>query len=274
METERSEFRSRDLKLLGNMLSDPLTRAVRTGILDFHGLVWCAEMKKNLAKFGDGWSNAITVAIRRGKLDFTRTLDWSSELQGLEKIFNLKRGDLHIFRNEPSMNDAGITLTEPQATFGLARYLDHPDRSVKEGRVRAFLNALGESNFGGNLEGVTIMSEERTKHHKRIDLFIKWQDEYKKDYALVIEAKFGHNSVGTGQLRYYRQHVSNIAKNRRLLVLIVKHLSSRIDKALQRNKEWRIATWQDFLISYERILQVRDDDINFVRFRRNLWNIS
>ena len=63
-------FFSADLRFIGNMFSDPLTRAIRNDVLSFRAPVWAGDARRVLAGIGDKRSDAVAVAIRRGALSF------------------------------------------------------------------------------------------------------------------------------------------------------------------------------------------------------------
>ena len=114
-------FCSADLRFIGDILSDPLTRAIRNDTLSFRAPVWSEDARRSLAGLGDARSDAVAVAIRRGTLRFAVTPYWPSGLQAIESVFALKRRP-HLFRAKPSVTWA--TFTEPQLTKGFARFLN------------------------------------------------------------------------------------------------------------------------------------------------------
>ena len=83
-----------------------------------------------------------------------------------------------------------------------------------------------------------VTAEAPTSGNKRIDLLIEWQDSSGQRYAAAIKAKLGHH-INNGQLPAYRNHLRKIARERRLLVVVSPRLTSRTDRSLQRNKDWR-----------------------------------
>ena len=261
-------FCSAELRFIGDMFSDPLTRAIRNDILSFRAPVWSEDERRVLTVLGDGRSDAVTVATRRGALRFAATPDWSLGIRAIETVFALKRLP-HLFRAEPSVTWA--TFTEPQLTKGFARFLNDPEPVARVERVKALLKALGAAELGEGMTGVMVTAEAVTSGGKRIDLLIKWQDTSDRPYAAAIEAKLGHH-VTSGQLPAYRNHLRKIANDRRLLVVVAPRLTISTDRALRRNRDWRWTTWHDLLITYERALPVDFDDAEYLRFRRTLWN--
>ena len=261
-------FCSADLRFIGDMFSDPLTRAIRNDILSFRAPVWSEDERRVLTVLGDGRSDAVTVATRRGALRFAASPDWSFGIRAIETVFALKRR-VHLFRTEPSVTWA--TFTEPQLTKGFARFLNDPEPVARVERVHALLKALGAAKLGTRMTGVMVTAEALTSGGKRIDLLIEWQDTSERLYAAAIEAKLGHH-VTSGQLPAYRNHLRKIARERRLLVVVAPRLTAQTDRSLQRNRDWRWTTWRDLLIAYERALPVDFDDAEYLRFRRTLWD--
>ena len=261
-------FRTADLRFIGDMSSDPLTRAIRNGIFSFRATVWSEDARRTLAGLGDGRSDAVAVAIRRGALRFAVAPDCSSGLQALQSVFALKRQP-HLFRAEPSVTWA--KFTEPQLTKGFARFLDDPEPITRIERVRAVLRALGTAELGDDMTRVLVTAEAPTSRNKRIDLLIEWQDSAERRYAIAIEAKLRHH-ITTGQLCAYRNHLRKIAKKRRLLVVVAPRLTDRIDRSLQRNRDWRWITWRNLLVAHERVLPIDCDEPEYLRFRRTLWD--
>ena len=262
------EFRTADLRLIGDMCSVPLTRAIRNDILAFRAPVWSEDARWVLARLGDARPDAVTVAMRRGALSFAMAPDWSSGIQAIESVFALKRR-AHLFQAEPSVTWA--TFTEPQLTKGFARFLNDPEPVARIERVRALLKALGAAELGEGMTQVTVTAEAPTSGNRRIDLLIEWRDSSEGRYAAAIEAKLGHH-VTSGQLPAYRNHLRKIAKDRRLLVVVAPRLTARTDRSLQRNRDWRWTTWRNLLIAYDRALSVDYDDAEYLRFRRTLWD--
>ena len=261
-------FRTSELRFIGDMFSDPLMRAIRNDILAFPPPVWSGDARRILAGLGDGLSDDVAVAVRKGALPFAGAPDWSSGIQAIERIFALTRRE-HLFRAAPSVTWA--TFTEPQLTKGFARFLNDPEPASRIERVRALLMALGAADIGAEMTEVMVTAEAPTSGNKRIDLLIKWRDSSERRYAAAIEAKLGHH-ITSGQLPAYRNHLRKIANDRRLLVVVAPRLTKRTDRSLRRNRDWRWTTWRDLLIAYERALPVDYDDCEYLRFRRTLWD--
>lgn len=261
-------FRTADLRLVGDMCSHPLTRAIRNCLLSFHAPVWSEDTGEVLAGLGDARSDAVAVVIRRNALRFAVAPDWSSGVEALESVFALKRLP-HLFRAEPSVSWA--KFTEPQLTKGFARFLDDPEPITRIERVRALLKALGAAELGDDMTQVTVTAEAPASGNRRIDLLIEWRDSSDRRYAAAIEAKLGHH-VTSGQLPAYRDRLRKIAKRRRLLVVVAPGLTGRTERSLRRNRDWRWTAWRDLLIAYERALPADFDDAEYLRFRRTLWD--
>ena len=138
-------------------------------------------------------------------------------------------------------------------------------------RVRAWLKALGATTLSNEMSEVVVTAEAPTSGKRRIDLLMEWQDSSGQRYAAAIEAKLGHH-VTSGQLPAYRSHLRQIAKERRLLVVVSPRLTDRTDRSLQRNRDWRWMAWRDLLVAHERALPNRYDDVAYTQFRRTLWD--
>ena len=92
----------RRLRLVGDMISNPVMRAIRRGAFKFRGPVWSEESRKALVVVYERMSDAVAVAIRKGSLRVAETLDWSPGLAAIETAFALHRR-LHLFRAAPSV---------------------------------------------------------------------------------------------------------------------------------------------------------------------------
>ena len=68
-------FRATDLRLIGDMCSDPLTKAIRNHVPAFRAPVWSDDARQVLVLLGESRSDAVSAAIRRGALRFVETLD-------------------------------------------------------------------------------------------------------------------------------------------------------------------------------------------------------
>ena len=238
------------LRLVGEMCSDPLTRAMRNVSLAFRSPVWSEESCRALVGLGEKSSGVVLAVIRRNALPLVEAPDWPQGVSAIEWIFGLERRP-HLFRAEPI---AWAKFTEPQFTKGLAHFLNAAEPAARIGRVRALLTA-----------------EAPTSRNKRIDLLIEWKDSKGRRWAAAVEAKLGHH-VTSGQLPAYRSHLRRIAKERRLLVVVSPRRTHDTDGALQRNRDWRWIAWRGLLIAHERALPVGCDDDAYLQFRRTLWD--
>ena len=137
-----------DLRLIGDMCSDPLTKAIRNHVPAFRTPVWSDDVRQVLVLLGESRSDAVSAAIRRVALRFVETLDWPLGFQAVERIFVLKRR-LHLLRIDPSVT--WVTFSEPQLTTGFAKFLNAPELVVRIERVRALLKALGAAELGQEL---------------------------------------------------------------------------------------------------------------------------
>ena len=265
----RPAFDAAGLRLVGDMVSDPVMRAIRRDVFEFRRPVWSEEGRRALVFLGERLSDAVAVAIGKGALSFSETLDWSRGYSALERTFELKRQP-HLFRVEPVV---WAKFTEPQFTKGFEYFLDVPAFRIQ--RVRALLTALGAEAFCEDMCDVTVKAEALTAGNKRIDLLIEWTDssEKRNRYAVAIEAKIGHH-LTVGQLSAYRKHLKNrkISEECWLLVVVSPRRNAHTDKALLKNRDWRWMAWRDLLIAHERALPVECDNDAYLQFRRTLWD--
>ena len=258
-------FHADDLRLVGDMCSDPLTRTIRNGALAFRSPVWSEEACRALVGLGEALSGALLTAIRRKALHLVKAPGWAQGASAIERVFGLERRP-HMFRAEPI---AWAKITEPQFTKGFAFFLNAADSTVRLGRVRALLTALGASP-GKEMSDVEVTAEARASRRNRIDLLIAWKDSKGRRCAVAIEAKLDHR-VTSGSLPTYRNHLRRIA-DRRFLVVVSPRRTDGIDEALRRNRHWRWMAWRDLLIAHERTLPVECDDGAYLQFRRTLWD--
>ena len=107
-------FDAAGLRLVGDMVSAPVVRAIRRDTFEFRGPEWSEEGHNALVFFGERWSDDVVVAIGKDALSFSETLDWFRGYSALERIFKLKRQP-HLFRTKPI---AWAKFTEPQFTKG------------------------------------------------------------------------------------------------------------------------------------------------------------
>ena len=261
-------FDPADLRLVADYRCDPLTRAIRNNLLGFCLPAWSDETRQALALMGDSRSDAVSVAIRKGNLRFVGTPEWSRGVSALESAFALRQR-LHLFRAEPSVTWA--MFTEPQLTKGFAHFLNADLPTARTERVRALLKALGAARLIDDIGEVTVTAEAAISGNKRIDLLIEWQDSSRQNYAVVIEAKLGHH-ITAGQLSAYRKHLRKIPNERRRLVVVSPRRTRRTDRSLQLNPDWRWMAWHDLLVAHERSLDDEYDGVEYLQFRRTLWD--
>ena len=125
-------FCAADLRLIGDLCSDPLTTAIRNDILALHVPAWSDDARQVLVLLGEKLSDAVAVAIRKSVLPLVETPSPSQGLLAVESTFALSR-PLHLFRAEPSVTWA--TFSEPQLTKGFAHFIKRfrGDRANPEG---------------------------------------------------------------------------------------------------------------------------------------------
>ena len=270
-------FHPAALRMVGGLLSDPVTRALGSDTSRFRGPIW-SEGRPALASIGEMLSGALTMAIRRGVPFFQEQPDWSRGSAALCRVFGLDRRH-HLFRAAPI--DWGVKFHEPQFTKGFAHFLFHgvPERIKRNERTRALLKALGvETALGIKLckerSKAVVKAEEPTSRKKRIDLLIEWTDSSNR-IAVAIEAKLGHH-VTSGQLPEYREHLQKkkVPEECRMLIVVSPRHDKNTRRALRRQRkgEWRWIAWRDLLIAHERALSGDYDDDAYRQFRRTLWD--
>ena len=160
-------FGGDDLRLVSEMCSDPLTRAMRNVSLAFRSPVWSEESCRALVGLGEKLSGALLTAIRRKVLPLVDAPDWPLGVSAIERVFGLERRP-HLFRAEPI---AWAKFTEPQFTKGFAHFLNAAEPAVRIGRVRALLTALGASP-GEEMSDVEVTAEapaSRKQAHRSLD---------------------------------------------------------------------------------------------------------
>ena len=268
-------FHSADLRMVGGLLSDPVTRAIRQGALGFQEPAW-PEGHSAPVFVGEKLSGALTAVIRGDALSFLDPPDWSSGSSDIIRcVFGVDREDHkhHLFCAEPI---SWTKFTEPQFTKGFAHFLDVPERNVRIGRIRALLKALGVET-GEEMTRIDVTAEEYTSKNKRIDLLIVWENSSNR-FAVAIEAKIG-DQFTRRQLSEYREHLKKMErreKHRRpfhqWLFVVSPRSTKKVKEALRCNKKWRWKGWRDLLIAHERALCDEYDDSEYSRFRRTLWD--
>ena len=271
LDFQRPAFHPADLRRVGDLLSDPVTRAIGNDAFRFREPIW-SEGRPALVSLGETLSNALAMAIRREALSFQEPPDWSGGWSAMCRVFGLDRRH-HLFRAEPINWGPQVKFTEPQFTKGFAHFLGVPERKKRIWRTCALLKALGAAELGKDMCKVEVTPEALTSGNKRIDLLIEWKDSSERRCAAAIEAKLGHH-VTSGQLPAYRGHLQNVPQERRLLIVISPRFNADVRDALQRQRsgEWRWMAWRDLLIAHERALSGEYDDDAYRQFRRTLWD--
>ena len=274
LDFQRPAFHPADLRRVGDLLSDPVTRAIGNDAFRFREPIW-SKGRPALVFLGETLSNALAMAIRREAISFQEPPDWSGGWSAMCRVFGLDRQH-HLFRADPI--DWGVRFLERQFTEGFAHFLDVPERKTRIGRNRALLKALGAAELGKDMlkVDVDVMPEEPPSGNKdtdrrRIDLLIEWKDSSGSRYA-AIEAKIGADATSC-QLSAYRKGLQKRwPEHRPLLVVVSPKITAKIRNALQDNEEWRWMAWRDLLIAHERALSGEYDDDAYRQFRRTLWD--
>ena len=279
----RPAFRHDALCMLGDLLSNPVTRAIRSDALGFDPPDWTAGHAA-LIRLAGLRSNALTRVIADGSLRFEPSPNWDCTRPALDRVFGI---DLrhHFLHAAPLEWLQEVRLTEPQITKGFAYSLNAGDRKTRTGRIQALLRVLGSrpGNEDKSLRDASV-TPEAPANERRIDLLIEWTDASGRRRGAIIEAKFGHH-VTPGQLpgyrtrlgrleRDYRREVPSNEQERPLLFIVSPLRDDRVARALsrQRSKDWRWISWRSLLLAYDRALHPDHDDDAFRQFRRTLWH--
>lgn len=178
----------------------------------------------------------------------------------IDKLFGLSESH---FLNAKHL-DWGFELTEPQATRGLAHFIN---KSHRNERAKAILHGLGVRPLPERIELKEAQAEQ-----DRIDLLLVWQEVDGEKHSTVVEAKFGH-SVTEGQLSKYRKSVkSRHRRSNTDYVLLLVDPEQHVRLRGTQNRLWRKSSWASLLLGIEQALPIEADDEDFQRFRRMLWS--
>ena len=272
-------FDAAPLRRHGDRLSGPVAYAVRNGVFTFAQPDW-PQGSRALQVFSKTLSATLIRAIEEHLLSFGRGPDPQQARLAMMNVFGF---DLphHFFHHLPV---DWVRLNEPQATKGLAHFLNVDDRAIRTGRILALLKALGYSPKDPNavFNKARAEAEAPVRAKRRIDLLLQWQDGSGFDRGAVIEAKFGHG-IASGQLSAYRRHLQRIERQYRrtahrdgheqpLLFLVSPQRRMKDAKALGRNRDWGWTAWHSLLLAYDRALDPELDNDAFRQFRRTLWD--
>ena len=75
LEFQRPAFHPADLRLVGDLLSDPVTRAIGNGAFRFREPIWSEGRRSVLIGLGEKLSDALVVAIKKVALSFQEPPD-------------------------------------------------------------------------------------------------------------------------------------------------------------------------------------------------------
>lgn len=177
----------------------------------------------------------------------------------------------HFFSVEPHR---WLRLSEVQITTGLAGFLDAGGSS----RILAFLGALvPDRQWPMVLERPRALSEVPAGNG-RIDLVVSGHSGGRV-WGAVVEAKLGHHARDN-PLRAYRSfalssRMSLVAKEglepTAALRIVGQNHCRSTRRRLARNKDWSFVDWRTVLRRFELRLRDLDDDTEFRRFRRTIW---
>ena len=276
-------FRHDALRMLGGLLSNPVTRAIRNDAFRFDPPRWTAGHGA-LDRLASRLSNALSRVIADRGLPFEPLPRWDRMRPALERVFGIGLPH-HFLHATPVEWLEEVNLTEPQITKGFAHVLNHADCTIRKGRIGALLRVLGSEpgEYDGNLGKVRV-TPEAPANRRRIDLLIEWTDASDHERGAIIEAKFEHH-VTPGTLPRYRAHLERIEsgyrgevpadeQDRPLLFIVSPRRDAKVARALrrQRKRAWRWMSWRSLLLAYDRVLHPDHDDDAFREFRRTLWS--
>ena len=272
-------FDAAPLRRHGDRLLGAVAYAVRNGVFTFAQPDW-PQRSRALRDFSKTIPVTLIRAIEEHLLSFGGGPDPQQARRAMMNVFGFDPPH-HFFYHLPV---DWVRLTEPQATKGLAHFLNVDDRAIGTGRILALLKALGYSPKDPNavFSKARAEAEAPVRAKRRIDLLLQWQDGSGFDRGAVIEAKFG-DDIRSGQLSAYRRHLQRIERQYRrtarcggheqpLLFVVSPQRRMNDVKALGRNRDWRWTAWHSLLLAYDRALDADHDDDAFRQFRRTLWD--
>ena len=192
---------------------------------------------------------------------------WKPGLNAMERVFGFGLSHHHLFHADPL---DWLQMTEPQATAGLAWFLNAENRTVRNGRIRTMLRALDRNGIdsNGDIRDANATNEAPTTKGRRIDLLLTWQNASGDRCGAVIEAKFDHG-ITRGQLKAYQKHLKEIDRGgsgKPMLFVVSPRRSDKIEK------KWRWISWRSLLLAFDRTLAHEHDEDAFRQFRRTLWD--
>lgn len=213
---------------------------------------------------------------------------WKSEIRQpalarIARSAELAEGSNHFLET----GYAWFSPNEPQATAALVALLVAGDRATRLARGQALWDAAMRARcLEGNLPLLglnqgrlerppSITAEFGTDDSRRIDILLKGLIGG-EPVELVIEAKLGHHLTPEQLSAYTKEYRGVVAERQLLLVLcpkLIVHDATLILKENRRlgfKKQWRFATWRNFLIDYSCALPPEHDDNEFRRLRRSL----
>lgn len=177
----------------------------------------------------------------------------------------------HSFNVEPHH---WLRLTEVQITTGLAGFLGAGGGA----RILAFLRALVPDRDWPAALDRPLARSEVPAGNGRIDLILSGHSGGRV-WGAVVEAKLGHHARDN-PLQAYRglalsSRMSLVSKDgiepTAALRIVGQNRCRSTQHRLAMNKDWSFVDWQTLLRRFEHQLRDLDDDIEFRRFRRTLW---
>ncbi len=218
-------------------------------------------------------------AVSNGIPKFANSPCWERGLDAMKSAFGFDLLHHHMFHADPL---DWLQMTETQATGGLAWFLNAEDRTVRNGRIRAMLRALGRDDHGcssGGIHDANATNEDTTSEGKRIDLLLTWRNALGECCGAVIEAKFSCGNM-KNPLPAYQAHLMEMidsgGSEKPLLFIVSSQRGDKIDQTLAhpKNTDWRWISWYSLLLAFDCALAPEHDDGEFRQFRRTLWECA
>ncbi len=193
--------------------------------------------------------------------------------QRAEAVARFYRADTisHSFNVEPHR---WLRLSEVQITTGLAGFLG----AGGSARILAFLRALAPDREWPAALDRPLARSEVPAGNGRIDLIVSGRSDGRV-WGAVVEAKLGHHARDN-PLQAYRSlalssRMSLVSDDglepTAVLRIVGQNCCRSTHKRLARNKDWSFVDWKTVLRRFEHQLRGLEDDTEFRRFRRTLW---
>ncbi|MDP5281418.1 hypothetical protein Q9Q95_21005 [Sphingomonas sp. DG1-23] len=176
---------------------------------------------------------------------------------------------------------------EPQITRGFVHYLTEGGADRQLGRALAFYRAACRcagrrivQAGADRIKDFEVAAEEATTMKRgagrkriergKIDILVDFELDDGVRAGAALEAKFDH-TLSRGQLGKYAAHLIDKRQwsyERSPLILVGRYTTPPDDG------RWDSTNWWRFMLWFERELAEPDDDPEFQRFRRTLWETA